>query len=100
MARSKRHLEQMEREKAPNPFIDRLEQNYGVNEDTQLLLKGKLVTEGEVSPKLAAWAEVMTQSEHERTRAPVVGIIPKDKYQEMFKAATEKTSSNSTEGMD
>ncbi|KAL7553353.1 hypothetical protein ACHAWF_018682 [Thalassiosira exigua] len=41
----------------------------------------------------------MTQSERERSRAPVVGIIPKDKYQEMFKAATEKTSSNSTEGM-
>ncbi|KAL7531762.1 hypothetical protein ACHAWF_003900 [Thalassiosira exigua] len=99
LARNQHHLEQMDRERSDNPTTDDLERNHGVNDSVRSLLAGTYVTEHEVNIEMASWLEMMKKKDKEKTPGPLVGIIPREAFQDLFKVADEKTSSNSSFGM-
>ncbi|KAL7526234.1 hypothetical protein ACHAWF_001689, partial [Thalassiosira exigua] len=99
LARNQRHLEQMDRERCDNPTTDDIERNHGVNDSVRSLLAGTYVTEHEVNIEMATWLEMMKKSDKEKTAGALVGIIPREAFQDLFRVANEKTSSNSSFGM-
>ena len=76
-----------------------MHENHGINKSVDALLAGKFMQDQEVSPEMAAWMNAVKQTPEEEESPPVMGCITRTAYQEMFKQATEGTSSNSTWGL-
>ena len=94
LARNKRHLQQADIEggTSSTPIMKQVRSDHGLSEFNDQILNGNLITSMEATPEILDWFEAI-----ERPVTPtletVVGIIDKEAYQEMFKNATEKTSS-------
>jgi hypothetical protein len=61
---------------------------------TQAILEGTPITEFTLSPEMAAFFEAMKQTGTEKELPMVAGTITSTEFQEMFKMAREKTSSD------
>jgi hypothetical protein len=94
LARNKRHLQQADIEggTSSTPIMKKVRSNHGLSEFNDQILDGVVSTSMETTPELLDWFEAVRRPTTKRIE-PIVGIITKDAYQEMFKNATEKTSS-------
>jgi len=94
LARNKRHLQQADIEggTSSTPIMRMVRSEHGLSSFNDQILQGKLTTTMETTPELVDWFEAVKRPATP-TVETVVGIIDKTSYQEMFKKATEKTSS-------
>ncbi|KAL7503770.1 hypothetical protein ACHAXN_002965 [Cyclotella atomus] len=94
LARNKRHLQQADIEggTSSTPTMKLVRSEHGLSSFNDQILNGNLATTIETTPEIMDWFEII-----KRPPTPVietvVGIIDRESYQEMFKNATEKTSS-------
>lgn len=94
LARNKRHLQQADIEggTSSTPIMKQVRSDHGLSEFNDQILNGNLITSMEATPEILDWFEAIKRPVTP-TLETVVGIIDKEAYQEMFKNATEKTSS-------
>ena len=94
LARNKRHLQQADIEggTSSTPIMKKVRSEYGLSTFNDQILNGSMVTTMETTPELLDWFEAIKRPVSPAIET-IVGIIGKESYQEMFKAATEKTSS-------
>ena len=101
--RNKRHLQQVAYEEGPTTRdpISALLREGGMSAEADALLRGEyeprdsLTQEPiEVDSTMAEWLKQLQQTDKERELAPTVGVIKPEDFQEAFKKAREKTSSN------
>ncbi|KAL3795119.1 hypothetical protein ACHAWO_003820 [Cyclotella atomus] len=94
LARNKRHLQQADIEggTSSTPIMKLVRSEHGLSTFNDQILNGNLANTIETTPEVVDWFEAI-----KRPPTPVietvVGIIDKESYQDMFKNATEKTSS-------
>jgi hypothetical protein len=94
LARNKRHLQQADIEggTSSTPIMKLVRSEHGLSSFNDQILNGNPATTIETIPEVIDWFETI-----KRPPTPVietvVGIIDKESYQEMFKNATQKTSS-------
>lgn len=111
LKRNKMHLEQVAREEgiSTKPLLTELRKNNGLNKLSSAILEGenleetidhlsqatgRLVTEYEVTSEMAAFFQELRQTDTDRALPPVLGVITSKDFQEMFKRARERTSSD------
>ena len=96
LQRNKMHLEQTDREQGVSTGVvmTAFRENHGLNPMTQAILEGTPITEFTLSPEMAAFFEAMKQTGTEKELPMVAGTITSTEFQEMFKMAREKTSSD------
>ena len=94
LARNKRHLQQADIEggTSSTPLMKLVRSEHGLSKFNDSILNGTYTTTLETTPELIDWFEAIRKPAIPIVDT-VVGIIPKNEYQEMFKNATEKTSS-------
>ena len=111
--RNRMHLEQVAREDgiSTQPLMTELRKEHGFNSFSSAILNGdkleaeieslllleatgRPVTEYTVTPEMVAFFRTLRQTEAERKLPPVLGVITSHDFQEMFKMARERTSSN------
>ena len=98
LERNKRHLQQTSMEGGSSnqePFLS-LRENYGVNDMSRQLLEGTYESETELTPEVAAYFKALERTPSERDCPVVDGWMTSADFQQMFKVAKEKTSSEST----
>lgn len=96
LRRNKRHLEQTSRETgiSTGPLLSDLRANNGINPLTSDLLDGSFDTTYELSPELTQFFAALKQTTQEKALRPILGTITSNQFQQMFRRAREKTSSD------
>ena len=99
MEQNKRHLEQRCREKGLSavPAIVALEGEYGMNEHVEALFEGSYNPEG-VSEAMTAYFRAF-QKKGDEDEEDIEDTVGQEEYQVAFRNAQEKTSLNSTKGL-
>ncbi len=109
--RNRMHLEQVDREEgiSTQPLLTEFRKNHGFNTlssailggeksetaiETLLETTGRPVTEYTITTEFAAFFNALRQTDAERKLPPVLGTITSHHFQEMFKRARERTSSD------
>ena len=94
--RNRRHLEQVAREKGPStrPPLTQIRHNYGINPLTESILDGTYTTY-DLPPEMRAFFDALKTNPTTHRLPPVLGAISSLDFQEMFRRAKEKTSSDS-----
>ena len=97
LARNKRHLQQTAREEgiSTRPPISTLKQNDGFNDMSTAILQGTPLTSHDITPEMAQFFLALKRTPKDRQLTPVVGEFTTEDIQNMFKAAKERTSSDS-----
>ena len=98
LQRNKMHLKQSDREGgiSTGPVMTAVQENHGLNPLSQKILDGAPITEFEITEDMrASFFTALKRTEKDKALPPVFGTITSAKFQEMFKRAKEKTSSNS-----
>ena len=97
LQRNKMHLEQTDREGgiSTGRTMTAVREDHGVNPLSQRILDGEPITEFELTEDMRAFFAAMKRTETDKALAPVLGAITSTEFQEMFKRAKEKTSSDS-----
>jgi hypothetical protein len=95
--RNKRHLQQTAREEGIStiPPMSILRQNNGFNDMATKVLEGAPITAYELTPEMATFFEALKRNETDSKLPPVLGEFTSEDIQAMFKAAKERTSSDS-----
>ena len=96
LRRNKRHLEQTSREQGIStaPLLSDIRENNGINPLVMDILDGSFDTTYELSPEITQFFAALKQTPQEKTLRPILGTITSDQFQQMFKRAREKTSSD------
>ena len=91
--RNKRHLQQtaIEGGTSATEVLRRVRADHGLSSFNDDILEGKPMTDIETPPEVIDWFWAIARPN--KAVNPVTGVITKEAYQDMFKAATEKTSS-------
>ena len=97
LQRNKMHLEQTDREGgiSTGRTMKAIREDHGVNPLSRKILDGEQITEFEITEDMRAFFAAMKRTETDKALAPVLGAITSTEFQEMFKHAKEKTSSDS-----
>ena len=97
LQRNKMHLEQTDREDgiSTGRTMTAVRENNGVNPLSRKILDGEPITEFELTEDMRAFFAALKRTETDKALAPVLGAITSIEFQEMFKHAKEKTSSDS-----
>ena len=97
LQRNKMHLEQTAREEgiSVKETLSALRENNGFNPLSEKVLNGEQITEYELTPEMAAYFQALKRTPKERELTPILGSISSVEFQEMFKRAKERTSSDS-----
>ena len=97
LQRNQMHLEQTDREGgiSTTTTLTTLRKNYGYNAMSDKVLNGTPVTEFALTTEMSAFFEALKRTETEKKLRPVLGSITSTEFQQMFKRAKEKTSSDS-----
>ena len=97
LQRNQMHLEQTDREQgiSTGPTLTALQQNYGYNELSRKILDGAHIEEYELTTEMTALFRALERTEQERELRPILGSITSTEFQQMFKIARERTSSDS-----
>lgn len=97
LQRNKMHLEQISREDgiSMQETLSALQENHGFNHLSQKVLNGEQITEYQVTTEMAAYFQALRRSPDDHDLRPVLGTISSEEFQEMFKHAKERTSSDS-----
>ena len=97
LQRNKMHLEQTSREEgiSTKEALTALRENHGFNRLSQKVLNGERITEYEVTREMAAYFQALRCTSADHGLRPVLGTISSEEFQEMFKCAKERTSSDS-----
>ena len=69
-------------------------QDHGMGQASKDLLSGVYSTDYDITPEMASWMRHMQRTKLEKDLPSVMGAISVDEFQDMFKVADEKTSSN------
>ncbi len=96
LRRNKRHLEQTSREQgiSTGPLLSDLRDNNGVNPLATDILDGSFDTTYELSPELTQFFAALKKTPQEQALRPILGTITSVQFQQMFRRAREKTSSD------
>ena len=96
LQRNQMHLEQTDREKGVSiaPPLTNLRANHGFNGLSTRILNGEEITEYELTPEMAAFFGALKRTETDNSLPPVGGVIMSTAFQEMFRRAPERTSSD------
>jgi hypothetical protein len=94
LGRNKRHLQQADIEggTSSTPIMKQVRSQHGLSPLNDQILNGTVSTSLETTPEILDWFEAVRRPASP-VLEPIVGIIDKESYQDMFKNATEKTSS-------
>lgn len=97
LQRNKMHLEQTDREGgiSMGQVMTAVRENHGLNPVSQKILDGVPITEFEITDDMRAFFAALKRTETDKSLTPVLGTITSTDFQEMFKRAKEKTSSDS-----
>lgn len=95
LQRNKMHLEQTAREGglSTGQAMSAFRENFGFNPVSEAVLDGEQI-EYELTSELTAFFQAIKRTDKERSLPPVVGIITSADFQQMFKVAKERTSSD------
>ena len=95
--RNKRHLQQTAREEgiSTTPPMTILRRNNGFNDMATKVLDGTPITEYSLTPEMAEFFKALKRTDSDINLPPVMGDFTSEDIQAMFKAAHEKTSSDS-----
>lgn len=96
LQRNQMHLEQTDREQgvSTSPLLMNLRASHGFNDLSTRILNGEEITEYELTPEMAAFFGALKRTETDRSLPPVGGVITSTAFQEMFRRAPERTSSD------
>ena len=96
LRRNQMHLEQTDREKGIStvPPLSKLRENHGFNDLSTRILAGEEITEYELTPELEAFFRALGRTATDRSLTTVGGSITSVDFQEMFRHAKERTSSD------
>ena len=97
LQRNKRHLQQTAREEgiSTKPPLTTLRENYGFNSMATKVLDGTPITDYELTPEMEAFFQALKRTPTDKSLPPILGEITSDDVRAMFKAAQERTSSDS-----
>lgn len=97
LQRNQMHLEQTAREHgiSTEPTMTAVRQNYGINPISEKILDGTPITEYELTTEMEAFFGALQRTEEDKQLPTVDGTITSVEFQEMFKVARERTSSDS-----
>ena len=97
LQRNKMHLEQTAREDgiSVQETLSALRENNGFNPVSQKVLQGNEITEYTITREMAAYFHALKRTTQDQELKPILGSISSSEFQEMFKRAKERTSSDS-----